>query len=257
MILRRLGNKKKIAPKIYSLFLQHATYIEPFFGAGGMYFFKPRAKYNLLNDLDNEVFNLWRVVRETPDLLRDEIISLPIHPSISKYWKKHKEIDPISRAARFLFISNFGYMGMPETLRIEGNNQNSKAFIFRDMGLANKLLKDCVFDNKNAVDFLRAIRFHGVKPVQNPFIYCDPPYLKTGNNYTTKVWGSDDLYELVKGLQATNAPFAISEFYSKDAISVFNDCGLFINVICERQTMKNRNTEILATNYNLSQKTLF
>jgi DNA adenine methylase len=50
MILRRLGNKSKIASEIYRHFPPHRTYVEPFFGAGGMFFNKPKAKYNILND---------------------------------------------------------------------------------------------------------------------------------------------------------------------------------------------------------------
>ena len=45
MILRRLGNKSKIAADIQKHFPQHKIYIEPFFGAGGMFFNKPKAKY--------------------------------------------------------------------------------------------------------------------------------------------------------------------------------------------------------------------
>lgn len=52
MILRRLGNKQAIAHKIIPYFPPHKIYIEPFFGAGGMFFNKPKAKYNIVNDLD-------------------------------------------------------------------------------------------------------------------------------------------------------------------------------------------------------------
>ena len=62
MILRRLGNKKKIAKEIQKHFPVHKIYIEPFFGAGGMFFNKPKVKYNFLNDNDSEVFNLFNVV---------------------------------------------------------------------------------------------------------------------------------------------------------------------------------------------------
>lgn len=41
MVLRRLGNKAKIAGKIAEHLPPHKIYIEPFFGAGGMFFNKP------------------------------------------------------------------------------------------------------------------------------------------------------------------------------------------------------------------------
>ena len=49
MILRRLGNKQAIAEKIQTYFPAHKIYIEPFFGAGGMFFNKRKAKYNIVN----------------------------------------------------------------------------------------------------------------------------------------------------------------------------------------------------------------
>ncbi len=38
MILRRLGNKSRIAKEVQKYFPEHTMYIEPFFGAGGMFF---------------------------------------------------------------------------------------------------------------------------------------------------------------------------------------------------------------------------
>ena len=69
MILRRLGNKQKIAKEIQKYFPQHNCYVEPFFGAGGMFFNKPKANYNMLNDLDSDVFNLFQVVINQKDEL--------------------------------------------------------------------------------------------------------------------------------------------------------------------------------------------
>ena len=78
MILRRLGNKSKIAKNIQEYFPEHTTYIEPFFGAGGMFFNKPRAKYNFLNDLDSDVFNLFQVATNRNQDLIDLFLQMPI-----------------------------------------------------------------------------------------------------------------------------------------------------------------------------------
>ena len=69
MILRRLGNKSAIAKEIQKYFPPHKIYIEPFFGAGGMFFNKPKARYNIVNDLDSDVFNLFMVVMNQKDEL--------------------------------------------------------------------------------------------------------------------------------------------------------------------------------------------
>ena len=89
MILRRLGNKKKIAKEIQNHFPPHKIYIEPFFGAGGMFFNKPKAKYNIVNDLDSDVFNLFQVVMNQKEELEKAFYMMPIHSDLLKYWKKN------------------------------------------------------------------------------------------------------------------------------------------------------------------------
>ena len=92
MILRRLGTKKRIAHKIIAHFPLHKIYIEPFFGAGGMFFNKPKVKYNIVNDLDSDVFNLFQVVLNQKEDLEKTFYMMPIHSDLLEYWKKKQEI---------------------------------------------------------------------------------------------------------------------------------------------------------------------
>ena len=82
MILLRLGNKQRIAMDIQKYFPQHKIYIEPFFGAGGMFFNKPKVKHNIVNDLDSDVFNLYQVVLNQ----KEELMELyKITPYLKEY----------------------------------------------------------------------------------------------------------------------------------------------------------------------------
>ena len=105
MILRRLGNKGKIADKIQSYFPDHKIYIEPFFGAGGMFFNKRKAKYNIVNDLDSDVFNLFQVVLNNRDEFLESLEITPYSSELFEYWKKNKETEPIKKAIRFIYLS--------------------------------------------------------------------------------------------------------------------------------------------------------
>lgn len=122
MILRRLGNKQRIALDIQKHFPAHKIYIETFFGAGGMFFNKPKSKYNFLNDKDDDVFNLFMVIKNNKQELYNRIEQLPIHQSLMKHWKKNKETDPIWKAIRFLFISNFTYLSKGYNLKFTADN---------------------------------------------------------------------------------------------------------------------------------------
>jgi DNA adenine methylase len=112
MILRRLGNKQAIAQDIIKYFPDHKIYFEPFFGAGGMFFNKPKAKYNVVNDLDSEVFNLFQVVINQKEELEKAFYLMPIHSDLFEYYKSNEQTDPIQKALRFLFFSNLTTIGV-------------------------------------------------------------------------------------------------------------------------------------------------
>ena len=117
MLLTRLGNKKSLSEKIYPYFPYHKMRITLFFGAGGMYFNTPKSKYNIINDLDDDITNLYLVVSEEPNQLIDAIYSVPISKSLLKYWRTYTPKDPIQKAVRFLLLSNFTYLGKGDTIR--------------------------------------------------------------------------------------------------------------------------------------------
>ena len=251
MILRRLGNKQAIAHKIIPYFPPHKTYIEPFFGAGGMFFNKPKAKYNIVNDLDSDVFNLFMVIMNRKEELEQAFYMMPIHSDLWNYWKKNKETDPIRKALRFLLFSNFGYMGHPETLLLQNNNSKQICYNYIDKTfeyLSGTDGFDIKFSNSDFRKFLKSIAFRHENEQSKSFIYCDPPYLGTGNNYNN-LFTEQDSIDLFDCLQATGCKFAMSEFDHPFILQQAKERGLNVHIIGERKNIENRRTEILVTNY--------
>ena len=259
MILRRLGNKKKIAKKIQAYFPPHKIYIEPFFGAGGMFFNKPKAKYNIVNDLDSDVFNLFQVVMNQKEELEKAFYLMPIHSDLLDYWKKNLETDPIKKALRFLLLSNFTLMGTGNTLSY--GDGNTKNVLLKKTNLTFELLKNVWFNNTDFASFLIVATAERVGAKKDIFIYADPPYLdvdkKQNEVYKISTWSRDNVTSLFDTLQATKCRFAYSEFDNPFIIQQANERGLNIIEIGERQNLKNRRTEILVTNYKTNQLKLF
>ena len=246
MILRRLGNKKKLASKIIQYFPKHTLYIEPFFGAGGMYFNKPKAKYNIMNDLDSDVFNLFQVVINQKQELQDSWLQMPIHVDLWNYWKENKESDPIKKALRFLFLSNYGYMGKPETLRY--NSGNTSRLILENIENTANYLFGVEFMNYSFEDMFKKIRFKSENEKHRVFIYNDPPYLGTDDNYEAGF--TEELsFNLFETLQGTGVNWAMSEFDHPFIVQQAKERGLNVINLGERQNLKNRRKEILVTNY--------
>jgi DNA adenine methylase len=97
--------------------------------------------------------------------------------------------------------------------------------------------------------FLNCVAFRKDQERDKTFIYCDPPYLNTTNNYDTPAWKVEDLERLILACQNKGCKFAISEFDSPDVLALQNKYGLQLNIIGEVKNLKNRRTEILLTNY--------
>lgn len=258
MILRRLGNKKKIAKQIQAYFPPHKIYIEPFFGAGGMFFNKPKARYNIVNDLDSDVFNLFQVVMNQKEELEKAFYMMPIHSDLLNYWKKNKETEPIKKALRFLFLSNLTYMGKMDCLKFTTDN-NSKRPFYYNIDYTFDKLKNVQFMNKCFRTMFSAITFEnrGNNGIKQSFIYNDSPYLSTVDTYSNSdTWTEQDSFDLFEANEATGCKWAMSEFDHPFILDQAKERNLNVIVIGERQNLKNRRTEILVTNYENRQMTL-
>jgi len=258
MILRRLGNKKKIAKEIQKYFPPHKIYIEPFFGAGGMFFNKPKAKYNIVNDLDSDVFNLFNVVMNQKEELEKAFYMMSIHSDLLKYWKGNEETEPIKKALRFLFLSNLTFMGTGEAMRYTAKKQeypqNFKKYLEETQGK----LFDVHFNNTDCNKFIKNISFQrdGRNDEAKTLIYCDPPYLGTNDNYSNS-FTEEQSKELFDTLEETGCKFSMSEFDHPFILKQAKQRNLNVIIIGERQNLKNRRTEIFVTNYLNLHQSLF
>lgn len=66
-IIPWIGGKRRLAKRIIPLFPEHSCYVEPFCGAAALYFLKDQVKVEVLNDINGELVNLYRVVKHHMD----------------------------------------------------------------------------------------------------------------------------------------------------------------------------------------------
>ena len=76
-IIKYHGSNWSLAQWIISLFPEHHSYLEPFFGSGAVLFNKPRSNIETINDLDGNVVNLFEWIKRDPELLAHEIYYTP------------------------------------------------------------------------------------------------------------------------------------------------------------------------------------
>ena len=70
-ILKYPGSKWRIAQEIVNLFPQHRSYVEPFFGSGAVLFNKELSSIETINDIDNDIVNLFQIIRDEPEKMQD------------------------------------------------------------------------------------------------------------------------------------------------------------------------------------------
>jgi DNA adenine methylase len=228
-LVNRLGNKESLSEKIYTLFPPHKIYIEPFFGGGGMFFNKPRSPINHINDLDNDIFNLWHVLTRQKDELLNYLKNVPYSDYFFKWIKGNEPQNEIEKAVWFVVRSNWGFRGMPETLCI-GVEHTKKSTIQTLQECYDKITsyETISIQNKDFRKFFASIRIRDEH--KKCFIYADKPYSETGNNYGKKgkegVWSEKDDKDLLEVLIKSNIKFAISEYSESSFESLALAAGL-------------------------------
>ncbi|MBX2932508.1 MAG: DNA adenine methylase [Chitinophagaceae bacterium] len=113
---------------------QHTAYIEPFAGGGSIFFAKPKVRFNQLNDIDNELVNVYLTIRDYPDELiyflkkrplkesrvpthfTDNILfgdPLPATKELHGFFKNEfKPKNDLERAGRWFYLNRTSYSGI-------------------------------------------------------------------------------------------------------------------------------------------------
>jgi DNA adenine methylase len=104
--LSYIGGKNRLAKRIIEIFPKHTTYVEAFAGGAQVLFHKEPSAVEVLNDLDGEIVNFFRVCQ----LHHEELIRYFRFALVSRrLFDLQKATDPatltdIQRAARYLYL---------------------------------------------------------------------------------------------------------------------------------------------------------
>jgi len=226
-ILKYPGSKWKIAQWIISHFpegYEHLAYLEAFFGSGAVFFTKERSRVETINDLNDDVVNLFRIVRDYPEELAQAIYFTPWARTEYEQSYDRSECDELEKARRFL-VRMWQAIGAKSCNRTgwrkdiantNGNKTRFHATLPDNILLACERLKHTrgnrvvQIENKDALEL---IRYHNTV---DTLIYADPPYLKSVRN--GKLYGhelnDDDHRRLLVALQEHKGPVVLSGYAS-------------------------------------------
>lgn len=210
-LLRWHGGKWLLAPWIISLMPAHRVYVEPFGGAGSVLMRKPKSYAEIYNDLDDDVVNLFRVLRS--DRAAELIDQLKLTPfaSVEFFCAYHKTDDDLERARRLVVRSfmGFGSNGTHRKTGFRSNSNRSGTTPARDwanypgaLAAIVERLRGVVILNRDATEVMAA------HDGPDTLHYVDPPYVfatrtDAGHDYAHELGDADHvaLLAFLKTLQ--------------------------------------------------------
>lgn len=182
-VLRWYGGKWLHAPWIVGQFPRHRIYVEPFYGAASVLLRKPRSYAEIINDLDDDVVGLFRVLRD-PAQSAALIEGLTLTPFARIEFEAAYEPtnDPVERARRLIVRSfmGFGSDGTRVDLStgFRANSNRSGTTPAQDwrhyppaLGAIVERLRGVVIEHGDALDCM--LKHDGPDTLH----YLDPPYL--------------------------------------------------------------------------------
>jgi DNA adenine methylase len=249
--LSYLGGKNRIATKIISFIPSHNCYIEPFCGGAQVFFHKEPSNVEVLNDLDEEIFNFLRVCQ----LHHQELVRYLQFCIVSRKWfglfeaQEPKTLSDIQRAARFFYLQKNCYGGMIKRKNFvisvqDGSNYNPHR-IPMVLNLAHERLLGVQLECLPYQEILS--RYD--RP--DTFFYLDPPYF--GLPYYNFNFREQDYIELATLLKNLKGRFLLSLNDKPEVRRIFADFkihGLTFSYSSQRKAGKTYR-EVLISNYSL------
>ena len=220
----RIGGKAQLQAEIIKMMPEHETYVEPFIGGGTVFFRKPLAKRNVINDLDKNIYDVMR------DLAYENIkIDYEFTPETNATRENFLILlpqtniqDPNERLFRNLFLINNSY------------GANMKKIGYTDPAswktTRNKYLRDHLTEyqyklNRTEIrneDYAKIVEeYDGEKT----FFFFDPPYSKNIKywDYPTPPLKAE---ELLKVLQSIKGKFIMSYDDTESNNEIFKEFNI-------------------------------
>lgn len=239
-------------------------YCEPFAGSAAVLINRPPSPVETYNDLDGEVANFFRVLRDEGEELTRLIGLTPFsREEFGIACELDPEVTAVERARRFYIRARQVRTGLAQTATIGrwANCKNTSragmsGVVSRWLGgvqslpeIAERLLRVQI-ENRPAVDIVR------LYDSPTTLFYCDPPYVHAtrGDSKAYSCEMTDDQHvELAEALNAAEGMVAFSN-YECELLEELYPASKWFKHISPPKTnhaTKGTRTEVLWTNYDL------
>lgn len=210
------GGKTRIAPRIAALLPKHRHYVEPFAGGLSVLLAKRPSPVETVNDLDGDLMNFWRVLRDRPDDLARACTLTP-HSRAEHQAAYEPVTDEVEQARRLWVLlsqgrnaitTRTGWRMSPQTTAV-GNTLLGYAGRMGD--LAERLSR-VGLECRPAMEVIATYGVHA-----DTCLYVDPPYLaevRARTGYRCEMPTREQHGELLESLLGCRAAVVLSGYAS-------------------------------------------
>lgn len=273
-LVRWVGGKSRVLPRLIQYIPKESfsCYVEPFVGAGSLYF-ALHPKKAIINDNNIELINTYRVIKDN----KDELIELlETFKNNKDFYLKLRALDreedfinkysQVMRAARFIYLLKTCYNGLH---RVNSKNYFNTPFGSKtSVKVCNSVhitkLSQYLNEHETLIecgDYMNLLD----KIDSNSFVYMDPPYapLSRTSSFTrygkSNEWAYDSSQQRllsfcnelnkrgIKFLQSNSTAPIIYELYKNYNIITFDS----IRTVSADTSKRGYLQELLICNYNV------
>lgn len=257
--IKWVGGKSRLSALIVPLIPEHTCYVEVFGGAGWVLFRKQPSQVEVLNDLDGELMNFFRVIQTNPKPL---IKSFQWDLASREEFERLRDLDPaqlthVERAHRFYYIimaswgGEFGSARFQTSITDQGHGNRLISALRsakQRIEAAHQRLQTVIIEN---LDWQACIEKYDDP---RTFLYLDPPYPLNNCNYAHNMRSMANHSVLFEHLKRVKAKWLLST-YDKPELHPYVD-GYCIKKVSFPSGMSGngwKNREILVANYPLNE----
>ena len=255
LLFRYPGGKFYALSKLKSFWeTPHDEYREPLVGGGAVFFGKPKVTYQWINDIDNELINTYKImkngkkVKELIKRVENEEATKKRHSEI----KKLKPSNMLDLAYRYFYLNRTSYSGI---MKLPAWGYHEKKSVHPDKWgerilQANRKLKDTKITN---MDYEKVI----LTPAQgkSTFMFIDPPYFEADQK-RAYVYSFDDNehIRLCNILKQTDHKFCLSYDDCEPIRELYNWANIHpvswrYNTSNSNKSKRKMGNELLITNF--------
>ncbi len=253
------GGKRALTRTLLSLIPEHEMYVEVFAGSAKLLFAKEPARFEVMNDLNGEVTNFFRVAKHRAAELAERLELEIIHAERFRELRRSplgEGGDEVERALRFAYLAWYSFGAKGEHFASSSaRSTRMRRSLERVRDLLHttaQRLHSVLIEQRDFAEILA--RYDGRKT----FLYLDPPYVNFQPNGRYKPLEEARRDDLFAALAKLKGKFLMSFDDCPEIRTRSKDAGFAIKPVRVQYSLAGQRTktpaakELLIANYELT-----